>query len=146
MQLTKWVHEPRWISEVKVIHWPWSKVTQIQIFKFLFLETAWPIEYKFYMEPPWDGGTKVWSNGLGHMTRMAAMLIYGKNLKKSSSLEPKGLWPWNLVCSIGCLSTTKFVQMMTLGWLWPILREGQIWSRMRSHGKKVKQWIFQKLL
>ena len=22
MQLTKWVHEPLWISEVKVIHWP----------------------------------------------------------------------------------------------------------------------------
>ena len=26
----------------------------------------------------------------GHMTKMAAMPIYGKNLKKSSSLEPKG--------------------------------------------------------
>ena len=36
------------------------------------------------------GGMKVSSNGLGHMTRMAAMPIYGKNLKKSSSLEPKG--------------------------------------------------------
>ena len=54
---------------------------------FFFLETAWPIEAKFY-EPPWDGGTKVWSNGLGHMTKMAAMPIYGKKLKKSS-LEPK---------------------------------------------------------
>ena len=36
---------------------------------FFFLETAWPIEAKFYMEPPWDGGTKVSSNGLGHMTK-----------------------------------------------------------------------------
>ena len=54
------------------------------------------------------------------MTKMAAMPICGKNLKKSSSLEPKGRWPWNLVCSIGCMSTTctKFVQMMTLGWPW----------------------------
>ena len=26
---------------------------------FFFLETAWPIEAKFYVEPPWDGGTKV---------------------------------------------------------------------------------------
>ena len=67
------------------------------------------------MESPWDGGTKVCSNGPGHMTKMAAMPIYGKNLKKSSSPEPKGRWPWNLVCSMGCLSTTKFVQMMTLG-------------------------------
>ena len=30
------------------------------------------------------------SNGPGHMTKMAAMPIYGKNIKKSSSLEPKG--------------------------------------------------------
>ena len=32
------------------------------------------------MEPHWDGGTKVCSNGPGHMTKMAAMPIYGKNL------------------------------------------------------------------
>ena len=37
-------------------------------------------EAKFHMEPPWDGETKVCSNGLGHMTKMAAMPIYGKNL------------------------------------------------------------------
>ena len=47
------------------------------------------------------------------MTKMAAMPIYGKNLKKSSSLEPKGQWPWNLVRNIGCSSTTKFVQTIT---------------------------------
>ena len=40
---------------------------------FFFLETAWPIEAKLYVEPVWDGGTKVWSKGLGHMTKMAAM-------------------------------------------------------------------------
>ena len=55
-----------------------------------FSETTGPIEAKFHMESPWDGGTKVCSNGPGHMTKMAAMLIYGKNLKKSSSPEPKG--------------------------------------------------------
>ena len=54
-------------------------------------ETTGPIEAKFHMESPWDGGMKVYSNGPGHMTKMAAMPIYGKNLKKSSSLEPKGL-------------------------------------------------------
>ena len=30
---------------------------------------------------PWDGGTKLCSNGPGHMTKMAAIPIYGKNLK-----------------------------------------------------------------
>ena len=53
-------------------------------------ETTGPIEAKFHMKPPWDGGMKVCSNGPGHMTKMAAMPIYGKNLKKSSSPEPKG--------------------------------------------------------
>ena len=53
-------------------------------------ETAWPIEAKFHMEPQWDGRTKVCSYGLDHMTKMAAMPIYGKNMKNSSSPEPKG--------------------------------------------------------
>ena len=49
-------------------------------------ETAWAIKAKFYVEPPWERGTKVYINGPGHMTKMAAMPIYGKNLKKYSSL------------------------------------------------------------
>ena len=44
------------------------------------LETARPVEAKFRVEPPWDGGTKGCSNGPGHMTNMTAMLIYGKKL------------------------------------------------------------------
>ena len=43
--------------------------------------TAWPNKAKFYVEPPWEGGTKVCINGPGHMTKMAAMPICGKNLK-----------------------------------------------------------------
>ena len=54
------------------------------------LETTRPIEAKFHMESLWDGGMKVCSNGPGHMTKMATMPIYGKNLKKSSSPEPNG--------------------------------------------------------
>ena len=50
-------------------------------------ETAWPVKAKFYVEPPWEGGTKVYINGPGHMTKMAAMPIYGKNLKKSPEPE-----------------------------------------------------------
>ena len=45
-------------------------------------ETALPIKAKFYVEPPWEGGAKVYKNGPGHMTKMAAMPIYGiKSLK-----------------------------------------------------------------
>ena len=39
------------------------------------LETAKPIEARFHVKPPWGWGTKVCSNGTGHMTSMAAMLI-----------------------------------------------------------------------
>ena len=56
---------------------------------FFSLETARPIEAKFHVDHPCDGGTKICSNGPGHMTKMAAMPIYGKNVLKSS-LEPKG--------------------------------------------------------
>ena len=45
-------------------------------------ETAWPIKAKFYVEPPWEGGTKVCINVPGHMTKMAPTPIYGKNLSK----------------------------------------------------------------
>ena len=33
-------------------------------------------------------GNKIYTNELGHMTNMAAMFIYGKNLKIFSSPEP----------------------------------------------------------
>ena len=34
-------------------------------------------------------GIKIYTNEVGHITNMATMPIYGKNLKKSSSPEPK---------------------------------------------------------
>ena len=112
------------------------------LFKHLLLGNQfWPIKVIFHMALLLDRGTKDCSNGPDHMTKMATMLIYYKNIKKSSSPESKGWWPWILVCIIGCLSTTKFAQLMLLGWPWPILRQGQIWSLMLLHGIKVKQWI-----
>ena len=66
-----------------------SSVVRPQCSKIFFSKTAWPIKAKFYVEPPWVGGTKVCSQHLGHMTKMAAMPIYGKNFSKSSP-EPDG--------------------------------------------------------
>ena len=39
------------------------------------------------METPYDGGTKVCSNVPGHVTRMAAMPIYGKKTFKNLLLQ-----------------------------------------------------------
>ena len=46
--------------------------------KIFFSETAWPIKAKFYMKHLWEGGTNVYIRNPGHMTKMAAMPIYGK--------------------------------------------------------------------
>ena len=50
---------------------------------FFSLETALQIEATFHVKTPWDRGMKVCSNGLGHITNMAAMPIYDNNLKKN---------------------------------------------------------------
>ena len=51
---------------------------------------------------------KIYEHDAGHMTKMAAMLIYGKNPSKSSSPEPAGRFSRNLVCSIGDSSPSWF--------------------------------------
>ena len=81
-------HEPkanRWAYRIPMLRRP-SVVCRrrrrpFTISNIFSSETAWPIKAKFYVEPPWEGGTKVYINGPGHMTKMAAMPIYGKNLK-----------------------------------------------------------------
>ena len=91
----------------ELIGYPWiwrpssSSVVRPSTFSNIFFsETALPIKAKFYVEPPWEGATKVYINSPGHMTKMAAIPIYGKTLQKSSP-EPAGRFSRNLVCSIG---------------------------------------------
>ena len=55
--------------------------------KIFFSKTAWPIKAKFHTEPHWDGGTKVYSRSLGHMAKMAATPIFGKNATKTFFLQ-----------------------------------------------------------
>ena len=61
------------------------------ILKILFSETAWPIKAKLYVEHPYEGGTKVYINGPGQMSKMAAMAINSKNVYNFSSPEPEDL-------------------------------------------------------
>ena len=76
----------------ELIVYPWSgvrrpsvrpsSVRRPQCSKIFFSETAGPVKAKFYVEPPWVGGTIFCSRHLGHMTKMAATPIYGKNPSK----------------------------------------------------------------
>ena len=80
----------RLIGELIVYQWSGVRRTSSvvrpsvrpQCSNIFFSETAWPIEAKFYVEPPWVGGTIFCSRHLGHVTKMAATPIYGKNPSK----------------------------------------------------------------
>ena len=52
-----------------------------------------PASFKFHMQPSSKGSEKVYIFQPGHMTEIAAMPIYGKNLKKYSSQEALDLLP-----------------------------------------------------
>ena len=71
-------------SQGELIVYPYSGVCcrrrRQQCLNIFSSETALPIKAKFYVEPPWEGGTKLYINGPGHMTKMAPMPIFGKNL------------------------------------------------------------------
>ena len=53
-------------------------------------ETAWRIKAKFYVKHLWNGGINVYINFLVHITKMAAMPIYGKNPSKIFFSESGG--------------------------------------------------------
>ena len=67
-----------------------------------------------------------------------------KRLLLWNRLAVNGRCRWNLVYSIGHSSTTKFFQMMTLGWHLAFLREGQRWFHMYLY-KTTLIWILKKI-
>ena len=71
-----WIRRPSYVVRPSVVR------RRSQCSNIFFSETAWPIKAKFYVEAPWVGGMKFCSRHLGHMTKMAATPIYGKNPSK----------------------------------------------------------------
>ena len=99
-----------WQPKVKVIHWPLSKVTQIQHFQTSFPQkNTRSFEAKFRMEPPWDVEMKICSNVPCHMIKMASMPIYGKKLRNQ---EADDLETW---CTG---SGTEVLPNLFKWWLW----------------------------
>ena len=120
--------------KVKDIHLPSSKVTQNQHFQTSFAQKPLGrLKPKFIWSLHGMWGMKICSNDPGHLT----MPIYGEKLQISSSSEPRGKWPWNLVHSIGYSSTTNVFCMMTLGWPWLFLWHGQICFQMPFMGESL---------
>ena len=75
--------------------WAWRPCSLVSLALFIlrpqcsniFSITAWLIKAKFYVKPPWVGGTKVSSRHLGHMTKMTSIPIYDKTPSKISKIS-----------------------------------------------------------
>ena len=93
MKALEWLFLPHLSQRLigELIVYPCSGVRRclrrLPLFSNVFSETAWPIKAKFYVEPLWERGTKVYINGHGHMTKMAAMLIQMVKTLKSVLLQ-----------------------------------------------------------
>ena len=66
------------------------------------------------MKTPYDKLATIYAKYFGHMTKMTATTIYGKNPLNILFSGTKGKWPWDLVCSIVDVVSIKFSQMMNL--------------------------------
>ena len=78
----------------ELIGYPWIRrpssasvrLASVHIFKRLLLRNRLANRSQILCGASLGGGTKVCINGPGHMTKMAAMPIYGKNLKHLNRL------------------------------------------------------------
>ena len=68
-------NDPMGLSDPALVLYTCTK----PLFSNIFSETTWPIIAKFHMEPFSEGRTKVYINSSGHMTKIAATPIYGKD-------------------------------------------------------------------
>ena len=75
IQSNKWIHDNLWLLKVKFIHWPLSKVTQIQLFQSSFPQKPQGWLKQNFMESPWEVGNE----NLFHVTWPCPYMI--KNFK-----------------------------------------------------------------
>ena len=91
----------------ELIGYPWSSVRPASSVLSHFQTSSPPKplgQSQILCGAPWISGTKVCSWHLGHMTKMAAMPIYGKNPSKIFFSRTGRPFSRNLVCSIGDFS------------------------------------------
>ena len=99
---------------------------------------AGPIKAKFHVEPPWVGGKKVYSGGLGQMTRLQPCPYMVKTLYKSSSPEPKGLGMqyWGLGPNKVCSNDDRHLFFMARSNLLPY---AFLWENIHFFRKNVRK-------
>ena len=93
--LAKWVNEVECVSKDQRSRSFFDldqRSLRFQCWKLFFSKTVRRFGTKVHMKAWGRMGMKIYTNKLGHMTNMAAMPIYGKNLKNSSSPQPIDQW------------------------------------------------------
>ena len=126
--------------------------------KIFFSKTAWRFKTKFHMEPQWDGGTKVCSRVLGHMTKMAVTPIYGNHPSKiffSITKTPMTLWLgmqlWGIGPIIVCsnddprLTLTYFTagsNLVPYAFIWEKRLESDVMNETYSKWQSDKRVMF----
>ena len=104
---------------------------------FFCSETARPIEAKFHMEPPWEVGNENLfkcsrSHDHAHIWWKTSKIFFGTKRQMTLKLGIQHRY----------LSTTNVFIMMTLGWPWPFLWQGQICFWIPLHGwKHIQHWV-----
>ena len=107
--------------------------------KWIFSETAIQIWIKFCIKAI---GTRKWKFDDIILVTWPPHPYMVTTLLKPSSPEPVGRFPGNFVCSIRDSSPSRFVQLMTLEWPWPILLQGQIYLLRFFYGKNENSGFF----
>ena len=136
-----------WVLKVKIISWPWPKVVYIQKIKPDFLRNYFAGHLnQFFMKAFRYKEMKIWWHDACHMTKMAAMPIYGKYLKNLLLQNRRADFHETWYVASGTPAHHSLFK-----W-WPSSDLDLIYGTPKfgclgfSMGKSENSWFFQKLL
>ena len=130
-------------SSVHTFEWLllWNLYLHPQLWTTSPLKLLGQFSAKRHVEPSVKRRLKICTNSHDPLSKMAAVPMYRKNTKNFSSPEPRKLWGWILLYSIGNPRSTKF-----LGCPLTFLHQGQICIPILLYGENVEKSFSQNVL
>ena len=107
-------------------------------FKCVLIWNCWASFTRFHLGPSVDRLLLICSNDFAPLNKMAACSYMVKLAKIFSSRKENGIF----VYSIAVSSSTKFVQLIIVGWLLTVLEQGQMCVSIDLYGRKVEKSYF----
>ena len=147
MQSIKWVHEASWVPKVKVIHWPWSKFLRVNIFKLLFLNNHWAVWSQISYRASLRWGNECFfkwfwlhdQDGRHAHIWLEPLEIFYSGTERPMTLK-LGMQHWVLKYYQFCSSDAPWLTLTYFTARSNLVTYAFVWE------KKIKQWIFHKLL